>query len=248
MAHSIPRRDAGTGMSVPHRRALIRRLALAVAVVAAAPPAAAQQLVDPTNGGWIQTMGPLARVFDFKSIELAVGLNAGGGPIGLQQRRYLADNIADLPGDAASRLYMLPGAHYGDPVFSWKHVVSPAGLGFVKGRGLGPQHEGAMIIGTGVDRDLTGQREGTDPTVLNASRGTLYRFLLTGNRRKIAVDDAALEDRVADNLAHEDYITEQSTIVFGTNFGIVTDIQTGPNGHLYVLSLSRGTLFEISAR
>ncbi len=201
-----------------------------------------------SNGGWIQTMGPLARVYDFKSIELAVGLNAGGGPIGLQQRRYLADNIADLPGEAASRLYMLPGAHYGDPKFSWKHTVSPAGLGFVKGRGLGPQYEGAVIIGSGVDRDLTGMKEGTDPAVLNADHGTLFSFHLTENRRRIDFDDSALEDRVADNRAHDDYITEQSTIILGTNFGVVTDIQTGPNGHLYLLSLNRGTLFEISAR
>ncbi|MGI9027208.1 MAG: PQQ-dependent sugar dehydrogenase [Burkholderiaceae bacterium] len=174
--------------------------------------------------------------------------NAGGGPIGLQQRRYLADNIANSPGDASSRLYMLPGAHYGDPMFSWKHIISPAGIGFVKGQALGKQYDGDLIVGTAVDRDLTGMQEGTDPAVRNASHGELFRFRLTGNRQKIAVDDPALEDRVADNLAHEDYFTEQSTILLGTNFGIVTDIQTGPNGHLYVLSLTRGNLYEISKR
>ena len=81
---------------------------------------------------------------------------------------------------------------------------------------------------------------------MNASRGTLFRFHLTGNRRKIAPSDPVLADRVADNLAHDDVFTEQSAVTFGTNFGIVTDILTGPNGHLYVLSITRGKLFEIS--
>lgn len=200
------------------------------------------------NGGWIQVMGSITGVPNFKSIELAVGLNAGGGPIGLQQRRYLADNIANSPGDASSRLYMLPGAHYGDPMFSWKHVISPAGIGFVRGQALGARYEGGLIVGTAVDRDLTGMQEATDPAVRNASHGELFRFHLTGNRQKIAVDDPALDDRVADNPAHEDYFTEQSTILLGTNFGIGTDIQTGPNGHLYVLSLTQGKLYEISKR
>lgn len=115
-------------------------------------------------------MGPRARIWDFKSIELAVGDNAGGGPIGLQQRQYRADDIVDSPEDAASRLHMLPVAHYVNPKFSWKHTVAPVGLGFVKGGGLGPQYEGAMIIGLGVNRDLTGMREGTDPTVFNADQ------------------------------------------------------------------------------
>jgi hypothetical protein len=42
--------------------------------------------------------------------------------------------------------------------------------------------------------------------------GTLFRFNLTGNRRKIAVDDPRLEDRVADNLAKFD-ITESESLL-----------------------------------
>ena len=67
---------------------------------------------------------------------------------------------------------------------------------------------------------------------------------LTGNRRKIAVDDPLLEDRVADNLAKFD-ITESESLLFGRNFGIVTDIETGPNGNLFVVSLSNGAIYEI---
>jgi aldose sugar dehydrogenase len=75
----------------------------------------------------------------------------------------------------------------------------------------------------------------------------LFRFNLTGNRRNIAVDDPRLEDRVADNLDKFD-ITESESLLFGTGFGIGTDIQTGPNGNLFVVSLSNGAIYEISRR
>ena len=75
----------------------------------------------------------------------------------------------------------------------------------------------------------------------------MFHFNLTGNRRKIGVDDPRLEDRVADNLNKFD-ITESESLLFGTNFGIATDIQTGPNGNLFVVSLSNGAIYEISRR
>ena len=40
-------------------------------------------------------------------------------------------------------------------------------------------------------------------------------------------------------------LAEQSGIVFGTGFGVVTDIQSGPGG-LYVTSLTQGSLFRIT--
>jgi hypothetical protein len=73
----------------------------------------------------------------------------------------------------------------------------------------------------------------------------MFRFNLTGNRRKIGVDDPRLEDRVADNLAKFE-ITESEWLLFGTDFGVGTDIRTGPNGNLFVVSLSNGTAYESS--
>ena len=63
----------------------------------------------------------------------------------------------------------------------------------------------------------------------------------------IGVDDPRLEDRVADNLAKND-ITESESLLIGRNFGVVTEIQTGPNGNLYVVSLSNGAIYEITRR
>jgi glucose/arabinose dehydrogenase len=125
-----------------------------------------------------------------------------------------------------------PVSRYSDPEFSWKFEVAPAGLGFISSRALGPQYEGDMIVGAARDF-LQG--------------GNLFRFNLTGNRRKIAVDDPRLNDRVADNLFKFD-ITESESLLFGIGFGIGTDIHTGPNGNLFVVSLSNGAIYEIFKR
>ena len=63
----------------------------------------------------------------------------------------------------------------------------------------------------------------------------------------IAVDDPRLQDRVADNTASHD-ITESESLLIGTDFGIITDIKTGPNGNLFVVSLDKGSIFEIRRR
>ena len=56
-----------------------------------------------------------------------------------------------------------------------------------------------------------------------------------------------LEDRVDDNVEFEAPL-ESEDLEIGTHFGIVTDIQTGPNGNLFVVSLSDGNVYEISRR
>jgi glucose/arabinose dehydrogenase len=122
-----------------------------------------------------------------------------------------------------------PVSHYSDPEFAWKFEVAPAGIGFVPNRVLGPQYEGDLIVGA---------------ARTNLLGGDLFRFDLTGNRERIAVEDPRLEDRVADNLGKFD-ITESESLLFGTDFGIATDFQTGPNGNLFVVSLSNGTVYEI---
>jgi glucose/arabinose dehydrogenase len=178
------------------------------------------------NGGWVQVMGPLSRIGQFKAIETSAQF------FGLQQVRWSPENIADSAEVALSRMFMLPGAHYSDPEFSWKFEVAPAGLGFLGSSGLGPQYENDLFLGAA-------------RTTLRG--GHLFHFNLTGNRRMIGVNDPRLEDRVADNLAKFE-ITESETLLFGTNFGVGTDIRTGPNGNLFVVSLSNGTVYEIFRR
>jgi glucose/arabinose dehydrogenase len=184
------------------------------------------------NGGWIQIMGPVSRIVQFKQIEITLPPSGGIPGAQLQQIRWGPANIADTPGEALSRLFQLPGSRYSDPEFSWKFAVPPAAIGFLGSRALGPQYQNDLFAGAA--------------TPLTAG-GYLFRFNLTGNRRMIAVDDPRLEDRVADNNAKHD-ITESESLLFGTNFGVSTDIETGPDGNLYVVSISNGAVYRISRR
>ena len=186
-------------------------------------------LVEPgLNAGWIQIMGPVDRLEEYREIETTFFAPPSTFP-NLQQLRWPPANIADSPDEALSRLFMIPGATYQDPEFSWKWEVAPGGIGFVNSSALGPQFENDLFVGAAIPA-LEG--------------GYLFHFNLTGNRNMIAVDDPRLEDRVADNEGKHE-ITESESLLIGRNFGSGTDIETGPNGNVFVVSLTHGAVFEI---
>jgi aldose sugar dehydrogenase len=188
------------------------------------------------NSGWIQIMGPASRVPQFKAIETTMGPisdpRAPNGYFGLQQTRWLPTNIADTTEQALSRLFVLPGSFFSDPELSWKFEVGPGGIGFLDSNDLGRDYEDDLFMG-GSRNFLEG--------------GHLFRFNLTRDRRDVDVDDPRLEDGVADNIGKWE-ITESESLLFGRNFGIGTDIHTGPDGELYVVSNSLGSVFEIHRR
>jgi glucose/arabinose dehydrogenase len=186
------------------------------------------------NSGWVQIMGPPERIAQYKEIETTTDPVppdplAPNGYFGLQQLRWSPENIADTAGEALQRLFMLPGAHYSAPEFSWKYEVAPGAIGFVADRSLGAQYEGDLLV-AGARDFLEG--------------GHLFHFNLTGNRRAVGVDDPRLEDRVADNLRKWE-ITESESLLIGRNFGIGTDMHTGPEGNVFVVSLTHGAVYEI---
>jgi glucose/arabinose dehydrogenase len=195
------------------------------------------------NGGWIQIMGPARRVAEFKDIEASFTPLQGNLPVAgnlpftaidpanlvpaLQQVRWPPSLIADSRGEARSRLFVLPGSHYEDPEFSWKWAVAPAGIGFA-GTGLG-SHAGSLFVGA-------------SRTFLD--EGYLFEFKFDEKREHFAFSDPKLKGRVDNN--HYKFDEGQSTsLVAGKNFGIVTDIVTGPDGALYVTSLSNGAVYAI---
>ncbi|MBA2528208.1 MAG: PQQ-dependent sugar dehydrogenase [Pyrinomonadaceae bacterium] len=178
------------------------------------------------NGGWIQVMGPLGRINEFKSIETTYGNGT------MQQLRWPPSNIADTAQAALARMYTLPGAQYTEPEFSWKYAVAPAALGFVRGRGLGPQFESDMFVGA------------SRTTLLN---GYIFRFKLSSNRARFLFSDSRLNDLVADNADKFD-LAESESLAIGRDFGVTTDIQTGPNGNVFVVSLLSGSIYEIKSK
>ena len=40
-------------------------------------------------------------------------------------------------------------------------------------------------------------------------------------------------------------MTESESLLIGRDFGIITDIETGPHGELFVVSLDHGSVYEI---
>jgi glucose/arabinose dehydrogenase len=183
-----------------------------------------------SNGGWIQIMGPQHRFFDYKDIEVT---QFGGA---LQQRRFPPTRLADSPGNARVALFMLPGAKYMDPELSWTYESGPAGTAFVRGTALGAGNEGTLWFGSS---RAFAQVGGTG--------GSIYRVRLNENRKKVDVSDPALADRVVDNVAKFDP-TESESIVIGTGFGTTPDIQQGPDGNLYVVSITDGAIYMISPK
>lgn len=182
------------------------------------------------NSGWIQFMGPSSRVAQFREIE-TTSLHHEDFP-NLQQFRWPSARIPTTPGDGLARLFTIPGSHYNEPEFSWKHVLAPAAIGFLNSRELGPQFFGDLFVGFSTTDTLG---------------GPLFRMQLTGNRRSIAVSDPRLDDRVADNLDFHD-MTESESLLIGRDFGIITDIETGLRGELFIVSLDQGTVYEIFRR
>jgi glucose/arabinose dehydrogenase len=176
------------------------------------------------NSGWPQIMGPVERVAQFKEIETSQQF------FGLQQIRWPPTNIADTPQQALSRLWVLPGSFYSGPEMAWKFEVAPGAIEFVRGRGLGMRYRNTLIMG------------GARPTLQG---GHLFLFMLSRDRRTVRVSDPRLDDRVADNLAKFE-ITESESLLFGRNFGTVTDLKSGPDGNLYAVSIDHGNIYQIS--
>ena len=151
----------------------------------------------------------------------------------MKQGRVYANlhTVAHQPGEVRGQ--MIPHgrqvSHYSDPEFSWKFEVAPVGLGFLDGNALGREYAGDMFVGE---------------ARVFLENGYLFRLDLSRNRKEIVSSDPRLADLVADNNFKFD-ITESETLLFGRDFGITAEILTGPNGNLYVLSLSDGILREI---
>ena len=112
-------------------------------------------------------------------------------------------------------LVNFPGSKYSDPEFSWKSAIGVTALGFLNSSKLGEKYTNNLFVG-------------------DYSHGNLYFFKLNKNRDGIVFDQnqSGLSDLVADNAK------ERSEAVLGTGFDIITDIQTGPDGYLYVVSYS----------
>jgi glucose/arabinose dehydrogenase len=112
-----------------------------------------------------------------------------------------------------------PGYTYHDPQFTWMKTVAPTGIAFINS----PQFEkykNSVFVG-------------------DCNNGNLYRFELNYNRDGFVFKSPELADKVADRGESMD------EIIFGTGFGCMSDVITGPDGLLYIVSLTDGTIYRI---
>jgi uncharacterized protein (TIGR03118 family) len=200
-------------------------------------------IVSPgANDGWIQSSAPLFQndgstdpgaLAEFRSIEVRTN--------GLQQTRYSPLNIASTPEEALSRLVMLPGAFYNNPVFSVRAELPPAGLGFLNSAALGPQYQNALFEGEARDFATSSQEE---------FDGGLFVFQPNSDRTGLDFGgdpNVRTTDNVFQNFRDFD-INGDTSFLLGKGFGIGTDILTGPNGDLYVVSETKGLVLEIFSK
>ncbi|HEX5978488.1 MAG TPA: PQQ-dependent sugar dehydrogenase [Nitrososphaeraceae archaeon] len=131
-----------------------------------------------------------------------------------------------ISGDTEEDLVNFPGSHYADPLFSWAERLGPTDIEFFNSTQLGDRYTNNIFVG-----DIT--------------RGNLYFFEANENRDGIRLDTTQQQSGLSDLVVDSE--DELSAITFGSGFGGITDIETGPDGNLYVLSFDDGIIYEISS-
>jgi len=108
---------------------------------------------------------------------------------------------------------------YRSPEFSWLTSIAPTALAFLNSSKLGKQYENDMFVA-------------------DVLYGNIYDFKLSQNRTSLTLSNT-LVDKVAKNTV------DNNPLIFAREFGGITDLQVGPDGYLYVLSYTGGTIYRI---
>jgi aldose sugar dehydrogenase len=74
--------------------------------------------------------------------------------------------------------------------------------------------------------------------VANVNTGRIYHFELNQNRTGLLLN-GSLIDKVGNTS------DELDPVVFARGFGIITDLEIGPDGYLYVVALNDGKIYRI---
>jgi aldose sugar dehydrogenase len=109
-------------------------------------------------------------------------------------------------------------SHYRDPEFTWTEPIGVTGLAFLNSSNLGEEYQNDMFVGD--------------------FNGAIYHFKMNETRTGFVLD-GDLADKVADTPE------ESEALVFGLGFGRITDIKTGPDGNLYVVSFIDSAIYKV---
>ena len=127
-----------------------------------------------------------------------------------------------------SKLPSLGNFQYSDPEFSWERPVSPTGLTFLNSDKF-LKYTDEMIVGS-------------------CNFGHLMKFKLNAERTELVFDTIHLQDKIANLITLENGKKDSESfdeIIFGTGFGCITDVEMGPDGSLYVVSLTDNKIYKI---
>jgi aldose sugar dehydrogenase len=78
--------------------------------------------------------------------------------------------------------------------------------------------------------------------------GNIYRFELSKDRTELAFPDGLLADKITDTNEELLETNRDASLVFAEGFGIISDIQVGHDGYLYILSFDKGSSYRIIPR
>ena len=148
---------------------------------------------------------------------------------GWKQLMGMASDYKDEGFDPDTDLVDFGGrGKYSDPKFQWtsgsgegsmRINPAPTAITFLNSDKLGTQYENDMFVGS-------------------VKGGRIFNFDLNDDRTELDLD-SPLDDKVADSA------DESEDVTFAYGFDIVTDLEVGPDGYLYVVSLGQGAIYRI---
>ena len=177
---------------------------------------------DPVTGNlWDTENGP-AYADEINIVK--PGFNSGYTPVqgiwshGVDPKTNISDweVLSGIP----QRLVDFDGrGNYSPPEFTWVDPVGVTAIKFYHSDKLGSQYEDDMFVA-------------------DVHKGNIYRFQLDEDREELRLW-GSLEDKIANTTS------ELKDVIFGEGFGGITDLEVGPDGYLYIVSIGQGKIFRI---
>jgi aldose sugar dehydrogenase len=109
---------------------------------------------------------------------------------------------------------------YSNPELAWNQTVGVTAIKFLNSDEYGKNYKNDIFVGSYI--------------------GYLFHFDLNKKRTGLDLQGGVLKDRIANN-----YADELTNNTFGKNFGVISDVTVGPDGYLYIVSLTRGEIYRI---